>query len=121
MVSDTAASHQHAVHMDPHGRVRIRTGIELFGEPEFPEIRLDRQVVDLEQLGLSEATTRLVERWLSLVRDGWDDDQAVLAGVLAAAAIARERKFSTPVELAMRYPGDGDWFGFDVRNPGDCE
>lgn len=107
--------------MHRHHRHRIRTGIELFGEPEFPEVRLDREAVHLDQLGLSGAATGLVERWLSLVQDGSDDDQAVLAGVRAAAAIARELNWSTPVELAMRYPSTENWFSFDVRNPGNWE
>ena len=93
-------------------------GIELFGEPEFPEIRVSGRVLHLDKV-LSDATTGLIEQWLSLVRDAGDDDQAVLAGVRATAAIARELGFTARVTLSMRYPSDGDWFSLDARNPAD--
>lgn len=101
--------------MHPHGEDahhRIGPSIELFGETEFPEVR-----GDLDRLGVSDATKALVEEWLSLVSDATDDDQAVLAGVRAAAAIARELRYTSRVLLSMRYPFIGDWFVFEVRDP----
>src|SRR3954454_23821492 len=105
---------EHWRHLEPGGPMRPHDGnarhwsgasIELFGETEFPEVR-----GDLDRLGVSDATKALVEDWLSSVRDATDDDQAVLAGVRAAAAIARELSYTSRVRLSMRYPFTGDWF-----------
>jgi hypothetical protein len=96
--------------------------IWLVGERQFPAIEVDdRQEIDLLDLGLSGATNTLVERWLQLVRDDREErhDEAVLTGVRAAAALAREFGFTVRVNLAMRDPRVGEWFSVDTRNPGD--
>jgi hypothetical protein len=97
--------------------------IWLFGERQFASIEVDdHREVELLDLGLSDATNALVQRWLTLVRDDLAEqhDEAVLAGVRAAAAIARELDFTVSVNIAMRDPRVGDWFSLDTRNPGDA-
>jgi hypothetical protein len=94
--------------------------IYLFGEPEFPVVEdSNHDPIDHRELGLSQRSNVLVDKWIDLVRTSSPEqhDLAVMAGLRAATAIARDLNFSRRVNLAMCDPLDGPWFSIDVIEP----